>query len=93
MAGPGALVLARLFNLLADTISDVLPRTSPHPLKQSEGVSGSCLSLPPGRLAFYSRHWKLFSRPEMLFYGFNNRIWTLVSLIAEGCPSLLTVLQ
>lgn len=55
MAGPGALVLARLFNLPADTISDVLPGTS-HPLKQSEGVSGSCLSLPPGLLAFYSRH-------------------------------------
>ena len=57
MAGPGALVLAWLFNLPADTINDVLfPRTPPHHLKQSEGVSGSCLSLPPGLLAFYSRH-------------------------------------
>ena len=81
------------FNLPADTINNLLPSTPPHHLKQSEGVSGSCFSLPPGLLAFYCSHWTLFSRPEMLIYGFNYRIWTLVSLIAQGYPSLLTVLQ
>lgn len=83
-AGPAALVLTWLFNLPAEC--------SFSPVKQS-GVSGCCPSLPcPQNVwPFIPASESSLSRPEMLIYSCNNRIWTRLSLTAHGCLCLLMV--
>lgn len=83
-AGPAAWVLTWLFNLPAEC--------SFSPVKQS-GVSGCCPSLPcPQNVwPFIPASESSLSRPEMLIYGCNNRIWTRLSLTAHGCLRLLMV--
>lgn len=69
-------VLTWLLNLSGDEIHDAPRPRAPPPCLKRSSVSGSCLSLPQDFSPFIPATRSLFSRPEMLIYGFNNRIWT-----------------
>lgn len=81
--GPGALMLTWLFNLPGENSFPLLETIRCVWLLPKHARRTSGLLFQPLK-AF-------FSRPEMLIYGFNNRIWTLLSLIAQSCLCLLTV--
>lgn len=57
---------------------------APPPALKQSGVSSRCPSLPSGRLAFYSSLGKRSLWPETLMSGCTNRIWTPLSLSAQG---------
>lgn len=78
--GPEALVFTWLFNLPGECSSSPLETIRRVWLLPKSALRTAGLLFQPLK-AF-------FSRPEVLTYGFNNRIWTLLSFIAQGCLSI-----